>query len=152
MRNVAEGQAPLNVRPALTGVAKQTFRRSDRLPEKDFGRAVRGAALVRTGHLRIHARQNGLGRSRLGVSVGRRFGKAVVRNAVKRLVREAFRATPEVRAAGLDIVVVATDARVPPRGPAAGQLAARAASGPGRAEIAEALGLAAERTRGPELL
>jgi len=126
----------LNVRPALTGVAKQTFRRSDRLPEKDFGRAARGAALVRTGHLRIHARQNGLGRSRLGISVGRRFGKAVVRNAVKRLVREAFRATPEVREAGLDIVVVAKDARVLDD----------------RAGIARTLGLMAERTRGPELL
>ncbi len=134
MRNVAEGQAPLNVRPAPTGVARQTFRRSDRLPEKDFVRAVRGAALVRTGHLRIHARQNGLGRSRLGISVGRRFGKAVMRNRLKRLVREAFRATPEVREAGLDIVVVAKDARVLDD----------------RAGIARTLGLMAERARGPK--
>ena len=136
MRSVAEGQAPWNVRPAPTGVAKQTFRRSDRLPEKDFVRAVRGPALVRTGHLRIHARRNGLGRSRLGISVGRRFGKAVMRNRLKRLVREAFRATPEVRAAGFDIVVVATDARVLDD----------------RAGIARALGLMAERARGSELI
>jgi ribonuclease P protein component len=115
-------------------VAKQTFRRSDRLPEKDFVRAVRGPALVRTGHLRIHARRNGLGGSRLGISVGRRFGKAVMRNRLKRLVREAFRAAPEVRAAGLDIVVVATDAGVLDR----------------RDGIAEAFALAAERTRSPE--
>ena len=64
---------------------------------------------MRTEHFRVHARPNGLGRSRLGVSVGRKFGRAVVRNRFKRMVREAFRTSREVRAAGLDIVVVARD-------------------------------------------
>lgn len=112
-------------------VARYTFRRKDRIPEgEDFVRTVRSRPAARTAHLRVHARANGLGRSRLGISVGRRFGKAVRRNRLKRLVREAFRTSEEVRAAGLDIVVVAKDAGVLDR--------------PG--EIVEALRLAARKS------
>jgi ribonuclease P protein component len=92
-------------------VARNTFRRRDRLPEGDFPRTAKSRAAVRTEHFRIHARANGLGRSRLGVSVGRKFGRAVVRNRFKRMAREAFRTCDAVRAAGLDIVVVARDAK-----------------------------------------
>ncbi len=66
---------------------------------------------MRAAYFRIHTRVNGLGRSRLGISVGRKFGPAVVRNRFKRMVREAFRLCGAVRAAGLDIVVVARDAK-----------------------------------------
>ncbi len=94
-------------------MARNTFRRKDRIPEgEDFVRTVRSRPAATTAHLRVHARANGLGRSRLGISVGRKFGKAVRRNRLKRLVREAFRTSDEVRAAGLDIVVVAKDAGV----------------------------------------
>ena len=99
--------------PQNTPVARYTFRRKDRIPEgEDFVRTVRSRPAATTTHLRVHARRNDLGRSRLGVSVGRKFGKAVRRNRLKRLVREAFRTSDEVRAAGLDIVVVAKDAGV----------------------------------------
>jgi ribonuclease P protein component len=95
----------------IDGAARNTFRRRDRLPEADFPGVARSRPVVRAAHFRVHARPNGLGRSRLGISVGRKFGGAVVRNRFKRIVREAFRTSREVRAAGLDIVVVSRDAR-----------------------------------------
>ena len=94
-------------------MTRYTFRRKDRIPEGDeFVQTVRRGRAVRTAHLRVHARSNGLDHSRLGISVGRRFGGAVRRNRLKRMVREAFRTSDEVRAAGLDLVVVARDAGV----------------------------------------
>lgn len=44
---------------------------------------------------------------RLGVSVGRRVGSAVVRNRVKRLLREAFWSLDDALADGHDYVIVA---------------------------------------------
>ena len=44
--------------------------------------------------------------ARLGVAVSRKVGTAVVRNRAKRLVREAFRATRELWAPDLDLVVI----------------------------------------------
>jgi ribonuclease P protein component len=93
------------------GATRNTFRRRDRLPEGDFPRTARSRPAVRVENFRVHVRANGLGWSRLGVSVGRKFGPAVVRNRFKRIVREAFRTSNVVRAAGLDIVVVARDAK-----------------------------------------
>jgi ribonuclease P protein component len=48
---------------------------------------------------------NGLGLSRYGLVVSRRIGKAVVRNRVKRLLREILRQTP--LQPGWDIVFIA---------------------------------------------
>lgn len=66
------------------------------------------------GPLLVFTRPNGLPHHRLGLSVSRRVGKAVLRSRVKRLLREAFRLTqgdwPKLPGAGdgggLDLVVV----------------------------------------------
>ena len=56
----------------------------------------------------IHALKNGLDESRLGLSVSKKVGNAVVRNRVKRLVKEVCRLM--LIPAGYDFVIVA---RVP---------------------------------------
>ena len=52
----------------------------------------------------MKAMPNGLSFSRYGLSVGRRLGGAVVRNRVKRMLREILRLTP--LQAGWDIVFI----------------------------------------------
>ena len=59
----------------------------------------------------MKALPNGLDLSRYGFSVSRRIGKAVVRNRVKRILREVLRQTP--LQPGWDIIFIA-------RSPAAG--------------------------------
>jgi len=56
----------------------------------------------------MKALPNGLSLSRYGFSVSRRVGKAVVRNRVKRLLREILRQTPLQQ--GWDIVFIARSA------------------------------------------
>ncbi len=45
------------------------------------------------------------GRSRVGLTVSRKIGNAVVRNRVKRLIREIFRQNRDLLAQPLDLVV-----------------------------------------------
>ena len=53
----------------------------------------------------INAVQNQLGRTRLGLSIGRKVGNAVVRNRWKRIIREAFRLNRSKLPVGIDFVV-----------------------------------------------
>jgi len=64
-------------------------------------RAVSDPALV------VHAVPNGLDHSRIGISVPRKITrKAVVRNRLKRLVREAFRLSKRELPQGYDLIIV----------------------------------------------
>jgi ribonuclease P protein component len=50
---------------------------------------------------------SGSARARLGITVSKKVGKAVVRNQVKRWVRESYRRLSSLVPDGLDLVVVA---------------------------------------------
>lgn len=77
--------------------------------DEDFGRVRREGYVVAHPFLVLSRAPNGRPYSRFGFSVGRRLGKAAVRNHVKRRLREAVRlrmSRGEV-AAGWDVVLIA---------------------------------------------
>ena len=53
----------------------------------------------------VYVRDNGLGRHRLGLTVSKKVGCSVVRNRVKRVLREAFRRQRALIPGSFDIVV-----------------------------------------------
>ncbi len=55
----------------------------------------------------LYARANRTAANRVGVTVGKKLGKAVVRNRVRRRLREIYRCNEHLFAPGWDIVVVA---------------------------------------------
>lgn len=76
----------------------------------EFERVYRQGAAYRGKLVSVHAFPNGFGTPRLGLSVSRRVGNAVTRNAVRRRLREVFySALPEIPG-DLDLVVSARPA------------------------------------------
>ena len=59
------------------------------------------------GYLVLYARKNRTGRSRVGITVSKKLGHAVVRNRVRRRLREIYRLHEDSFCPGWDIVVVA---------------------------------------------
>lgn len=66
----------------------------------------RGRSVV-TKHVVMYYRKNGSHLNRLGISVSKKVGKAVVRNRAKRLIKESFRLNQCEIGLGYDIVFVA---------------------------------------------
>ena len=58
-------------------------------------------------YLVMYARENQLGKNRIGISVSKKVGNSVVRHRLCRLVRESYRLHEDVFRRGFDIVVVA---------------------------------------------
>ena len=73
--------------------------------QAEFDRVFASRAYAADDLLILHGCANELGITRLGLSVSRKSGNAVVRNYWKRSIREAFRRCREQLPVGLDLVV-----------------------------------------------
>lgn len=117
------------------GARERRLRRGDRLrSRRDYARVSREGERHGSGcFVLLVAPQRGPGTEgrvtpRLGLTVSRRVGGSVVRNRVKRRIRETFRARRGLLPGAADVVVIAR--------PGAGALDARASD----AELAELFG------------
>jgi ribonuclease P protein component len=72
----------------------------------EFQRAFRRRCSASDPLILVFGHPNGLPHARLGLSVSRKVGPAVVRNRWKRLLREAFRLSRDRLPPGIDLVVI----------------------------------------------
>ena len=59
------------------------------------------------GYMVLYARRNRTGSNRVGITVGKKLGHAVVRNRTRRRIREIYRLNEACFTPGWDIVIVA---------------------------------------------
>jgi ribonuclease P protein component len=89
----------------------QRLRRHERLTARaDFTRCYRHGRRLRTTYFIVYAYRRGECVTRLGLAVGKAVGIAVVRNRVKRRVRELFRRGKTLVPRGYDLFVRALPA------------------------------------------
>ena len=87
-------------------MSKQIFNRTHRIRHQaDFDRVYGSGCYAADQVLVIYADRNDREYCRLGLSVSRKVGGAIVRNRWKRLIREAFRGSRAALPAGLDLVI-----------------------------------------------
>lgn len=82
---------------------KQTFSIKE---NRDFRRLYHRGKSAANPYLVLYAAKNRLGYSRLGITVSVKLGGAVVRNRIKRLLREAYRLHEQELSAGWDFILV----------------------------------------------
>ncbi len=71
----------------------------------DYQKIYKEGRKVHSEKFVLFGRENGIGHHRLGITVSRKVGGAVVRNRIKRLFREIFRKSHKEMPGRLDMVV-----------------------------------------------
>ncbi len=84
-----------------------SFGKNKRLVSSEQFKAVLSCNLcARDDLLTLYIAQNNCGYPRLGISVGKSYGKAIVRNRLKRLLRETFRQSQNQIPTAFDYVIM----------------------------------------------
>jgi len=87
-------------------MSDHSFSRKSRIrTPAEFDRIYKARNFAADDVLVVNGDANGLAHPRLGLSVSKKVGNAVVRNRWKRLIREAFRLSQEKLPPGIDLVV-----------------------------------------------
>lgn len=74
---------------------------------KDFRQAYQKGKSIVNAYLVLYYRKNLRNEYRIGFSVSKKVGKAVIRNRIKRRLREICRLNEKIFPPGLDLIVVA---------------------------------------------
>jgi len=88
---------------------RHSFPKSRRLKSnRQFKRVLTNGLRVSDGLFTLYMADNDCGHPRLGISVGKSYGGAVVRNRLKRMLREVFRQSVDAIPSGFDYVLIAS--------------------------------------------
>ena len=99
-------------------MVEQKYPKNERLRRRqDFTEIFNQGSKTYSSHLILFCRANGGQSARVGITASRKVGIAVVRNRVKRLIREFFRQHKSCFTAGIDysLVVKESFSRLPKR-------------------------------------
>src|SRR6266849_75004 len=92
----------------MSAEGRERFPKSARLRKRpQFLRLSRTGKKIHTSSFVVICENNDCGETRLGITVSAKVGNAVVRNQIKRFVREFFRRRRHELAQGLDVLVIA---------------------------------------------
>lgn len=84
------------------------LKRTERLKlNKDFRRLYARGKSLAGGFVAVYAQKNRRGINRVGFTVGKQLGNAVIRNRAKRLMRESYRQLEGGMTGSYDMVIVA---------------------------------------------
>ena len=74
---------------------------------RDFQKVYQDGRSLAGRYLVLYWRKNETDQVMVGFAAGKKLGSAVIRNRLKRIMREAWRLHPEKRPAGYDLILVA---------------------------------------------
>jgi ribonuclease P protein component len=87
---------------------RENFPKSARLRKRrEFLKLSRAGRKIQSAHFVIVSGMNDCGKTRLGITVSAKVGNAVVRNRIKRSLREFFRRHRHDLGVGVDFLVIA---------------------------------------------